>query len=171
MEDVSGLFQCRNLRGPIDAARGGMSNKKPKGDELASKSDCMVFPIKKLLLVAALAAAWVYAAHAAVPTPLTTVRAVGDLTNEEARHGLPATVEATVSYFRAYERTLFVEDGGAAIYVKATTDLPLAPGDRVAYAMARGSYAEYAVAPAWQLVKIPGHVEFTLAAAACTWFW
>jgi len=36
----------------------------------------------------------------------------------------------------------------------------------VAYAMARGSYAEYAVAPAWQLVKIPGHVEFTLAAAA-----
>jgi diguanylate cyclase (GGDEF)-like protein len=131
MEDVSGLFQCRNLRGPIDAARGGMSNKKPKGDELASKSDCMVFPIKKLLLVAALAAGWVYAAHAAVPTPLTTVRAVGDLTNEEARHGLPATVEATVSYFRAYERTLFVEDGGAAIYVKATTDLPLAPGDRV----------------------------------------
>ena len=42
----------------------------------------------------------------------------------------------------------------------------VAPGDRVAYAMARGSYAEYAVAPAWQLVKIPGHVEFTLAAAA-----
>src|SRR5208337_998951 len=33
----------------------------------------------------------------------------------------------------------------------------VAPGDRVAYAMARGSYAEYAVVPAWQLVKIPGH--------------
>jgi len=42
----------------------------------------------------------------------------------------------------------------------------VAPGDRVAYAMARGSYAEYAVVPAWQLVKIPGHVEFTVAAAA-----
>jgi len=40
------------------------------------------------------------------------------------------------------------------------------PGDRVAYAMARGSYAEYAVVPAWQLVKIPGHVDFTVAAAA-----
>src|ERR1700746_2984965 len=26
-------------------------------------------------------------------------------------------------------------------------------GDRVAYAMARGSYAEYAVVPAWQLVQ------------------
>jgi NADPH2:quinone reductase len=42
----------------------------------------------------------------------------------------------------------------------------VAPGDRVAYAMARGSYAEYAVVPASQLVKIPSHVDFTVAAAA-----
>ena len=42
----------------------------------------------------------------------------------------------------------------------------VAPGDRVAYAMARGSYAEYAVAPAWQLVKIPPSVDFQTAAAA-----
>ena len=40
------------------------------------------------------------------------------------------------------------------------------PGDRVAYAMARGSYAEYAIVPAWQLVKIPSHVDFSVAAAA-----
>ena len=40
------------------------------------------------------------------------------------------------------------------------------PGDRVAYAMARGSYAEYAVVPSWQLVPIPAHVDFTTAAAA-----
>src|SRR5260370_26458384 len=40
------------------------------------------------------------------------------------------------------------------------------PGDRVAYAMQRGSYAEYAVVPAWQLVKIPDAVDFTTAAAA-----
>lgn len=39
-------------------------------------------------------------------------------------------------------------------------------GDRVAYAMARGSYAEYAVAPAWQLVKLPDGIELTSAAAA-----
>jgi NADPH2:quinone reductase len=32
--------------------------------------------------------------------------------------------------------------------------------------MARGSYAEYAVVPAAQLVKIPGHVDFQMAAAA-----
>ncbi len=39
-------------------------------------------------------------------------------------------------------------------------------GDRVAYAMARGSYAEYAVVPSWQLVKIPASVDFNTAAAA-----
>ncbi len=42
----------------------------------------------------------------------------------------------------------------------------IAAGDRVAYAMARGSYAEYAVVPAAQLVKIPRHVDFHTAAAA-----
>ena len=42
----------------------------------------------------------------------------------------------------------------------------VAPGDRVAYAMARGSYAEYAVVPAAMLVKIPGDLDFQTAAAA-----
>jgi NADPH2:quinone reductase len=41
-----------------------------------------------------------------------------------------------------------------------------APGDRVAYAMARGSYAAYAVVPAAQLVQIPDGVDFQTAAAA-----
>jgi NADPH2:quinone reductase len=42
----------------------------------------------------------------------------------------------------------------------------VAPGDRVAYAMARGSYAEYAVVPAAQLVKLPATIDFQTAAAA-----
>jgi len=42
----------------------------------------------------------------------------------------------------------------------------VAVGDRVAYAMVRGAYAEYAVAPAWQLVKIPAGLDFPMAAAA-----
>src|SRR5580658_5200366 len=42
----------------------------------------------------------------------------------------------------------------------------VAPGDRVAYAMTRGSYAEYAVVPVAQLVKIPSHLDFSTAAAA-----
>ncbi len=39
-------------------------------------------------------------------------------------------------------------------------------GDRVVYAMNRGSYAEYAVIPAAQLIKIPAAVDFNTAAAA-----
>jgi NADPH:quinone reductase len=40
------------------------------------------------------------------------------------------------------------------------------PGDRVAYAMARGSYADYAVVPAALLVKLPDGIDFPSAAAA-----
>jgi NADPH2:quinone reductase len=40
------------------------------------------------------------------------------------------------------------------------------PGDRVAWAMARGSYAEYAVVPASHLVAIPAGLEFREAAGA-----
>jgi NADPH2:quinone reductase len=40
------------------------------------------------------------------------------------------------------------------------------PGDRVAYAMARGSYAEYALVPADQLVPLPDNVDMNTAAAA-----
>jgi NADPH2:quinone reductase len=39
------------------------------------------------------------------------------------------------------------------------------PGDRVAYASVQGSYAEYAVAPAWRLVPIPEKVDAQHAAA------
>ncbi len=40
------------------------------------------------------------------------------------------------------------------------------PGDRVAFAMAPGTYAEYAVVPAWRLVKLPQGIDFYQAAAA-----
>lgn len=38
-------------------------------------------------------------------------------------------------------------------------------GDRVAYAMQPGSYAEYAVVPAWKLVPVPDNLETRQAAA------
>jgi len=39
------------------------------------------------------------------------------------------------------------------------------PGDRVAYGSVQGSYAEYAIAPAWRLVPIPADVDAKQAAA------
>ncbi|MBZ5576084.1 MAG: quinone oxidoreductase [Acidobacteriia bacterium] len=42
----------------------------------------------------------------------------------------------------------------------------VAVGDRVAWAMHRGSYAEYLAVPAAMLVKIPGGLDFQTAAAA-----
>jgi NADPH2:quinone reductase len=38
-------------------------------------------------------------------------------------------------------------------------------GDRVAYAMALGAYAEFAAVPSWRLVKLPDHVDFRAGAA------
>src|SRR4029077_2155118 len=38
-------------------------------------------------------------------------------------------------------------------------------GDRVAYAMVLGSYAEYAVVPAWRLVSVPSKIDAKTAAA------
>jgi NADPH2:quinone reductase len=40
------------------------------------------------------------------------------------------------------------------------------PGDRVAWCMVRGSYAEYAAVPARMLVRIPENIDFRTAAAA-----
>lgn len=39
------------------------------------------------------------------------------------------------------------------------------PGDRVAFCMVLGAYAEYCAAPAWRLVKLPERIDFEAAAA------
>jgi NADPH2:quinone reductase len=71
----------------------------------------------------------------------------------------------TALYKSDFPITLGSEAAGTVEAVGAEVT-EVAAGDRVAYAMARGSYAEYAVVPSWQLVKIPGQVEFAAAAAA-----
>lgn len=63
--------------------------------------------------------------------PIRTLREFRHLTNAEAAKSLPVSVPATVTYFRQYEKTLFVQDGNFATYVSATTPLNLAPGDRI----------------------------------------
>jgi NADPH:quinone reductase len=56
---------------------------------------------------------------------------------------------------------------GAGIVVATGADVTgLKIGDRVAYAGALGSYAEYAAVPADRLVRIPDELDFTQAAAA-----
>lgn len=57
-----------------------------------------------------------------------------------------------------------VEGGGVvdAVGEKVTA---VSPGDRVAYAMKLGAYANYAIVPAWQLVKVPEDVPLDVATA------
>lgn len=86
--------------------------------------------MRKSAFVAALFAALI-AAACAQSGPLTSVHAIGELSNTEAGHGIPVEFQATVTYFRSYERTLFVQDGLSAILIQAPTDLLLLPGDRV----------------------------------------
>jgi NADPH:quinone reductase len=74
-------------------------------------------------------------------------------------------------YFRsgAYkaDRPIALGNEGAGIVEAVGANVvDVAPGDRVAYVMVRGSYAEYAVVPADKLVKIPPGIDFSAAAAA-----
>src|SRR6266542_1371240 len=80
-----------------------------------------------------------------------------------------------INYIDVYLRTgLYKSDlpftpgmeGAGVVEAVGQEVTEVAVGDRVGYAMARGSYAEYAVVPAWQLVKIPDTVDAKNAAAA-----
>ena len=57
-------------------------------------------------------------------------------------------------------------EGAGTVESIGPTVTELVAGDRVAFAMQRGSYAEYVVVPVAMLVKIPPHVSFETAAAA-----
>lgn len=70
-------------------------------------------------------------AWAAAPATLTTLAAVHALSNTEASQNLPVAFEATVTFSRRFEKTLFVQDGDAAIYVQPVAEVDLVPGDRV----------------------------------------
>jgi len=74
-------------------------------------------------------------------------------------------------YFRSglykSERPITIGSEAAGV-VEAVGDgvTDLRPGDRVAYTMVRGTYAEYAVVPAVNIVRIPDRLDFEMAAAA-----
>ena len=73
-------------------------------------------------------------------------------------------------YFRTglykAEQPTALGNEGAGVVEKIGPDVTeVNVGDRVAYAMARGSYAEYAVVPSAVLVKLPDTITFQQAAA------
>lgn len=85
----------------------------------------------KFILVLIVLSRLVLSAAATTPAPLTTLESIRRLSNAEATEQRPVAFEATVTYFRGNEGTLFVQDGGVAIYVLATINNKLLPGDRV----------------------------------------
>lgn len=75
------------------------------------------------------------------------------------------------TYFRTglykSERPIAIGQEAAGIVEKVGAGVTtVRPGDRVAYAMVRGSYAEYQVVPAASLVAVPDGVGLDTAAAA-----
>jgi hypothetical protein len=87
--------------------------------------------MKKLIPIFAILLGLAGAARAAPPGTLTTLRDLSALSNAEAGKGLPVVFEGTVTYYRGYEHQLFVQDGDLAVFVLATVDTKLVPGDRV----------------------------------------
>jgi NADPH2:quinone reductase len=91
------------------------------------------------------------------------------------KQALVRIAAAGVNFIDVYFRTgLYKADrpislgneGAGTVEAVGSEVTEVAPGDRVAYAMARGSYAEFAAVPAAMLVKIPDSVDFNVAAAA-----
>ncbi|MGA3133139.1 MAG: GGDEF domain-containing protein [Terracidiphilus sp.] len=91
----------------------------------------MIELTKRFVSAAVVFLASALAAGAAPPATLTAPDSIHRLSNAEAAKGIPVVVEATVTYFRSYRKCMFVQDGSAGFFVKATTDVELAPGDRV----------------------------------------
>jgi diguanylate cyclase (GGDEF)-like protein len=79
-----------------------------------------------VLFFGSVASAW-----AEAPSQMTSLRAIGAISNAEATRHETVAFEATVIYFRWYENTMFVQDGDAAIFVLATTNARPVPGDRI----------------------------------------
>ena len=90
--------------------------------------------MKGLISAVAIVICWASAAWASAPVApvtLTSLDAIHGLSNAEAGKHFPVDFEATVTYFRTDDRTLFVQEGNAAIYLFTARNLKLVPGDRV----------------------------------------
>jgi diguanylate cyclase (GGDEF)-like protein len=92
--------------------------------------------IPAFLALGGLATAWAGPSAPSSPSmlsvaPLTSASAIRALSKAKAGSEVPVDFKATVTYFRGYRHVLFVQDQGVGVYVKATTQAKLVPGDRV----------------------------------------
>ena len=62
---------------------------------------------------------------------IKSVQEASSLTNAQASQHQSVSFEATVTYYRSYERNLFVQDSSAAIYVHPSHMYQFVPGDRI----------------------------------------
>ena len=85
----------------------------------------MVVPLFAMLCLCA-SAAWAQSSG-----QISTLQAVARLTNAQASQHQAVAFEATVTYYRSYERNLFVQEADSAIFVHPTAMYKLVPGDRV----------------------------------------
>jgi NADPH2:quinone reductase len=67
--------------------------------------------------------------------------------------------------YKAPETPVRLGNEGAGVVVAAGEGVTMIPGSRVAYAMNRGSYAEYATVPAAQLARLPDAISYEQGAA------
>ena len=87
--------------------------------------------MKRWVIAVSVFLAGASAAWATEPTMLTSLRQIHALTNEQANNGYPVVFEAIVTYYRGFERTLFVQEDSTAIFVSYPDDAKLVPGDRI----------------------------------------
>ncbi|MGD0547174.1 MAG: GGDEF domain-containing protein, partial [Terracidiphilus sp.] len=87
--------------------------------------------MKRIFPALAMILGWAAAAWATPPATLTTLGQIHALNNGEGNKGYPVAFEATITFYRADEHLLFVQDGGDAIFIVATAKAELTAGDRV----------------------------------------
>jgi len=82
-----------------------------------------------------------------------------DIHTRQGKYAKSRTYPVSLPCTLGMEGAGIVADVGSAVRA-------VKPGDRVAYCLSWGSYAEYAVVPAWRLVQVPAALPLEKAAAA-----
>ena len=94
---------------------------------------------------------------AASPPPLTTLRQIHALTHAEASTQPLVAFEATVTYRRQGENTLFVQDAGQATFVWAKPEFIVFPGQRVLiHGVVQDSFRPMVVATSVEAIRFIG---------------